>query len=124
MLSLDRINNVESCSGKFISDSTFIPADFFKYSFGITQIHNAAAQKVVLSFEADQAPYILTQPLHRSQNIILQNDQEVQVELEVYLTQELKMSILSYGQHVRVLQPEILRKEIKEIIESMKMNYK
>ena len=123
VLALDRINNVEGCRGKFISDSSFVPANFFKYSFGITQIHNAVAEKVILSFEAEQAPYILTQPLHTSQKIIMQNDKEVQVELEVYITQELRMAILSYGNLVRVLQPALLKKEIKKIIEIMNINY-
>jgi predicted DNA-binding transcriptional regulator YafY len=71
----------------------------------------------------DQAAYILSQPLHHSQKTILQNDQEVQIQLKVYITQELKMAILSYGKEVKVLQPKSLRTELKKVIETMVANY-
>jgi predicted DNA-binding transcriptional regulator YafY len=41
--------------------------------------------------------------LHHSQQVLLEN--EVQVELNVYNTQELKMTILSYGVAVEVIKP-------------------
>jgi predicted DNA-binding transcriptional regulator YafY len=123
VLALDRIANVENCKEKYISDDKFIPADFFKYSFGITQIHTAKPQTIVLSFNPDQAAYIISQPLHSSQKVILQNKQEVKIQLNVYITQELKMAILSYGQEVKVLQPKSLKAELKKIIEKMIINY-
>jgi predicted DNA-binding transcriptional regulator YafY len=123
VLALDRIVNIESCKGKYISDDKFIPADFFKYSFGITQIHNAKPQTIILSFTVDQASYIISQPIHPSQKVILQNEHEVQIKLKVYITHELKMAILSYGQEVRVLQPKSLRAELKNVIEKMVINY-
>jgi predicted DNA-binding transcriptional regulator YafY len=123
VLAIDRINSVESCNGNYISDNKFIPADFFKYSFGITQIHTAKPQTIVLSFSPDQAAYIISQPLHSSQKVILENENEVQIELKVYVTQELKMAILSYGQEVKVLQPKSLKAELKKVIEKMIINY-
>jgi predicted DNA-binding transcriptional regulator YafY len=123
VLALDRITNVESCKEKYISDDKFIPEDFFKYSFGITQIHTAKPQTIILSFTPDQAAYIISQPLHSSQKVILENEHEVQIELKVYVTQELKMAILSYGQEVKVLQPKSLKAELKKVIEKMVINY-
>ena len=96
---------------------------FFKYSFGITQVHNANPQTIILSFNVDQAAYIISQPLHPSQKVLLQNEHEVQIQLEVYITQELKMAILSYGQEVRVLKPKTLKVELKKVIEKMNINY-
>ena len=71
----------------------------------------------------DQAAYILSQPLHHSQKTILQNEHEVQIQLKVYITQELKMAILSYGQGVKVLLPKSLRAELKKVIDKMGVNY-
>lgn len=116
---LDRIKEVELCDEKYKSDDTFVPEDFFKYSFGITQLHDGKAEKVVLSFTPFQANYIESQPLHHSQQIIKRTNDEVWVQLEVYLTHELKMTILSYGTSVRVLEPAILRKEIRKTINEM-----
>lgn len=87
------------------------------------QRNNSKPQKVLLSFSPKQAPYILTQPLHHSQKTILENVREVRIELSVYITQELKMTILSYGENVKVFKPAILQKEIKATIKKMENNY-
>ncbi len=123
VLALDRIVNIESCKGKYISDDKFIPSDFFNYSFGITQFNRAKPQTIILSFSPEQAAYITSQRLHHSQEVILQNKHEVQIRMKVYITPELKMAILSYGQEVKVLQPKSLRAELKKVIEKMAINY-
>jgi predicted DNA-binding transcriptional regulator YafY len=102
----------------------FIPSQFFNYSFGITQLHEATPQKVILSFSPEQAEYIISQPLHHSQTIIIKNDEEVKIELMPYITKELRMLILSYGENVTVLSPGILKDEIKDCIEKMQELYK
>ena len=124
VLALDRINNLAISKGKFVSDPNFAADDFFKYSFGITQVHSAIAEKIILSFTPLQALYIMSQPLHHSQKIIKQSNDEVQVELEVYITAELKMAILSFGAEAVVLQPESLKNEIKSTIEKMNSKYR
>ncbi len=123
VFALDRINDLEFSGNNFVNDLDFAADDFFKYSLGITQLHNATAEKIVLSFTPQQAFYILSQPLHHSQKILLESDEEVQIQLEVYVTAELKMTILSFGAEVKVLEPECLRNEIKESIEKMKNLY-
>lgn len=71
---------------------------------------------MVLSFTPYQAPYILTQPLHHSQKLLLKHEQELQIELTVYITAELVMMVLGYGDQVRVLQPQSLKERIKGIL--------
>ncbi len=124
VLALDRMIDVEPCEAKYISDDDFNPEDFFRYSIGITQFHAAKPEKIVLSFTPAEAPYIAGQPLHASQKIIRQNAKELRIQLEVYITQELKMIILSYGPRVKVVSPKILRDEIKELISGMADLYK
>jgi predicted DNA-binding transcriptional regulator YafY len=55
--------------------------------------------------------------------VILQNEKEVQVKIQLYITQELIMTILSYGSNVQVIQPALLKKDIKETIKKMNMMY-
>lgn len=124
VFALDRINTIAPSKGKYVPDDNFIPSKFFNYSFGITQVHEADPQKVVLSFLPEQAEYVITQPLHHSQKMLVKNNDGVTIELNVYLTQELKMMILSYGESVRVLSPPALKKEIKERIAKMAELYK
>jgi predicted DNA-binding transcriptional regulator YafY len=123
VLALDRIQDISISSAKYISSPDFSSEDFFKYSFGITQVHDTKPEMVILAFSAKEAPYVITQPLHHSQNIISQDDNETTIELNVYITAELKMAILSFGNEVKVLQPTSLQDELKEIIKNMLANY-
>ena len=123
VMALDRINSINTSKSPYYSSDQFVPAQFFNYSFGITQLHEAAPEKVVLSFSPYQANYILSQPMHYSQQVLLTSDTEVQVQLEVYITAELKMAILSYGAEIKVLAPQSLKNDLKATIDAMKLNY-
>lgn len=123
VMALDRIQHIEKAKGKYIADNDFKPADFFRYSFGITQITGAKPEKVVLSFTKDQANYVHSQPLHRSQYVVKETNIRVDFGYEVYITHELIMTILSYGPHVKVLQPASLKKQIIDQIKEMNQLY-
>jgi predicted DNA-binding transcriptional regulator YafY len=124
VFALDRITGINATKEKFHSDNTFSPQEFFKYSFGITQLHKAKPERVVLAFNAAEAPYIISQPLHHSQNCLSEEGADPYViELNVYLTAELKMAILSFGKDVSVREPESLRKELADCVKAMVLNY-
>ncbi|RYZ24388.1 MAG: WYL domain-containing protein, partial [Sphingobacteriales bacterium] len=59
VMALDRIQSLEPLENSYTSDPEFNPQDFFQYSFGITQIHHAEPEEVILAFTREQAPYIL-----------------------------------------------------------------
>ena len=123
VMALDRINDVQTSSEPYASAPDFSPTDFFRYSIGITQVHGTRPEQVVLSFSQAQAPYILSQPLHHSQTVILENASELRISLHVYLTPELRMTILSYGPEVQVIEPASLREEITGLIADMGKKY-
>ena len=122
-LSLDRIEAIEHSSVIYYIDATFNGQDYFQYSFGITQFQNDLPHKVVLSFTPKTTPYILSQPLHHSQKIIQSTGTEMIIELNVYLTKELLMSILSFGAEVKVIAPEILQQQLKKEIDRLQKMY-
>lgn len=124
MFALDRIKNIANSDSDYIKVEGFDPDEFFKYSFGITQIHEAKPEKVVLQFTAYQAPFVLNQPLHHSQKVLKQNEDVVEIEYHVYITTELIMTILSYGKEVKVLQPQTLKDKIKATVQEMAAQYK
>lgn len=123
MFALDRIKNIANSDSDYIKVEGFDPDEFFKYSFGITQIHEAKPEKVVLQFTAFQAPFVLNQPLHHSQKVLKQNDDFVEIEYHVYITTELIMTILSYGKQVKVLAPQKLKNQIKATVQEMAALY-
>ena len=123
VFALDRIKNIAASDAKYIKVDGFNPADFFKYSFVITQIHNAEAERVILRFTTYQAPFVLNQPLHHSQQVIKQTDEFVELEYHVYLTTELIMTILSYGKQVKVVSPQKLANTIQATAQEMAALY-
>jgi len=123
VFAMDRIQEVITAKSVWVKAGNFSPQEYFRYSFGITQVSAAKPQRVVLSFSPLQAQYILSQPLHHSQQLIRQNDKEVRIELRVYLTQELLMMILGYGTGVKVIAPKKLVDDVKGIIRAMIRQY-
>jgi predicted DNA-binding transcriptional regulator YafY len=124
VFALDRINSIETTKERYRADQSFSPAEFFKYSFGITQVHDAKPEKVVLAFNANEAAYIISQPLHHSQKPLSEEGVHPYViELNVYITAELKMAILSFGKEVEVREPLSLRKELAACVKEMVLNY-
>jgi len=113
---LDRINKIEIIEETFERISSFKAPEYFKYSFGITSINKAKPIDVILSFKPTQAAYLKSQPLHQSQKILIDDDQELRIGIKVYNTYELKSAILSNGSDVKIIEPEELRLEIKQIL--------
>jgi len=121
-LALDRIMNVEISNSKYKSSKDFDESEYFKYSFGVTAYTNASPYKIKLLFNQSVASYILTKPLHLSQKTIL-NEKGLEVEIECYLTPELEMMILGYGENVLVIEPNELIERVNRRINAMSYLY-
>lgn len=109
---LDRIQNFD-----VEEDVAYIPnkeVDFEHYFddvFGVT-IPPSDVEKirVLLQFSKKQYPYIVSKPLHHSQEIV---DAENRIlAVEVRPTYEFTQLILSFGFDVKVLEPEPFKQEI------------
>ncbi len=109
---LGRIQELSIQRETFERIANFNPEDFFKYAFGITVLEGKP-EKVVLEFENKELRYILDAPLHPSQQLLKEGKETTQVQLEVYITTELVMNILSFGNKVKVIKPAILAEEVK-----------
>jgi hypothetical protein len=59
-------------------------------------------------YEPIQGKYIKSFPLHESQQIIIDNEDELRIKLYVYISHDLNMELLSYGNSLTVLEPKIL----------------
>ena len=117
-LALDRVIEMEISESGYKETAGFDEATFFKYSFGATVFANAKPYKVQLLFNKTVAGYLLTKPIHPSQVIIGDGD-DLTIEIECYLTPELEMTILSYGENVKVLAPQEMIERVKERIAAM-----
>lgn len=111
---LDRIVYVYITGKKFTPQKNINIATHFQHSFGIITPLNEPPQQVELSFTAEQGKYIKSLPLHPSQQILIDNEEEVRVQLQIHITFDFEMELLSYGNQVKVLKPLSLVKRIKD----------
>lgn len=115
---LDRMSNLEIKSKSFKKEP-YSPQKAFEHSFGIISPNGGDAQEIILSFDCEQGNYIKALPLHPSQKIISENDDEITFSLFVVPTYDFLQEILSYGSRVKIIQPESLRQTIKKEITKM-----
>lgn len=111
-LALDRIVNIAFAENvKYIKDDYNWEAHFDDI-IGATYPDEGEIQKIELHFDAHQANYIKTKPLHSTQKNYPQEDGSLKVTFEVIPNKELYSKILSFGESVTVLNPPELRKLI------------
>ncbi len=112
-LALDRIEKVDLdlktkyIQGKFDGD------DYYKNTIGVTVLNDEQCKEVVLEIDRTNAPYVITKPLHHTQEILekLPNG-GVRVQIKVHLNFELERLILGFGNSIQVISPRVLRNKI------------
>jgi len=109
---LDRISRLEITKRTF-SNNDFDVQKYFEHCFGIIVPKDIAEpKKVVLSINPLKWKFIQSLPLHESQKLIFESKKEVQISLVLYITHDLIMELLSHGNQIKVLQPDILKIEM------------
>lgn len=114
VFSLEKIKDLKEAPDAFILDSDFHPDRYFKYSIGVWHSYADEPEKVLLQFTG-LIDFVLQSPIHHSQTVTQEPDgSSLQIEIEVYPSEELTSMILGFGNYVRVLKPEWLAKQIEE----------
>lgn len=109
---LERISNLEVLSETFKPKMKH-PKDAFNEIVGLVY-SQSKVEDVVLSYSADQGHYIKTQPIHSSQKVLIDDENEFRIQLRVRPNYELQEQILKQGERVKVIEPKWLKEEIKE----------
>ncbi|UII25176.1 WYL domain-containing protein [Fulvivirga maritima] len=123
-LALDRIQEISlNKQLTFIEDPDFNADEHFKHVIGVTVERHQRPQKVHLAIDQKNAPYVITKPLHQSQQAVSQSTEGIEITIEVQLNYELERVILGFGNSVKVLSPERLKKRIKKIHEEAAQSY-
>lgn len=107
---IDRIHSFESTEKTLMppKEARFNAETFFKHCYGITSL-NQRPERIVLSFAPWRGNYIKTQPLHPTQRILINNEDELRIELHLINNNELRNLILSFGSSIKVISPMSLK---------------
>ncbi|HEY9008734.1 MAG TPA: WYL domain-containing protein [Ohtaekwangia sp.] len=116
-LALDRIISIKDCELKYIPRTKFHLPTYLHDVIGVSVNENGQAENVVLHADNETAPYIITKPLHHSQQVIETLPNGVVFSLKVQLNFELEREILGFGNRIKVIVPERLKRRIKDTLE-------
>lgn len=111
---IDRISELEVTDKIFKLKKEWKASENFSHIIGVT--YEGKRADIILSFDPFQGKYIKTLPLHSSQQIIADNNEEFKISLDVVINHELIQRILMYGENVEVVTPVSLRREIKRVL--------
>lgn len=111
---LDRISNL-LITNKNATPPRFDSEQYFRYSFGIT-VSEEEPVEIVLSFNPFQGKYIKTVPIHQTQTIITDNEEEFKICIKIKPSYEFYSKILSYGSDVKIISPDTIADKVKQQI--------
>ena len=121
---LDRIVRLDETAEEFELPKDFDAEAFFAENYGVFSGANIKAEKVVIRTYMPFTNYLRTLPLHHSQKELNSTADYTDFEFFLRPTLDFRLELLSQGNEVEVLQPESLRKEMKEEIIKMLDRYK
>lgn len=122
---LDKIKEVIESEMKFYTDTFFNPNDYFKYTFGIHHELSNKPLDIILEFYGTQIDQLMNHPLMATQkSTLIEGGKALRVELQVYNSYEIKREIFGYGKGVKVISPESLINDLKEMAQGIIEQYK
>jgi len=119
---LDRIVSFKAAKVPFIPN-TFVDFDtYFKDVIGVTVLPEVEVATIILKFQKDRFPYIVSKPIHSSQTVL--DVEDCLLQIKVQPNKELETLLFSFGPHVEILAPAWLRDSFADKIEENIKKYK
>lgn len=119
-LALDRILDIMEMTEKDYKPYTGVNFErYFEDTLGVTKTQKDRAYKIILWVNKYNAPYVLTKPIHSSQQLLKQDDTGITIRLDVVWNFELEREILGFGECMKVLAPRLMQSKIRKRIERM-----
>lgn len=121
---LDRIKCCDITEEQFNYPQNFSPAGYFNDFFGVsTDGYTKMPCRVVLRAYRELPRYLITQPLHSSQELIGQTEEYAEFSYWLTPAFDFVQEILLHGDQLEVVSPKHLREHMKSILENSYRNY-
>lgn len=123
-LALDRMISINRTGRHFKKKDIQEVVQRFEDVIGVTVPDDQVKTKIILKVNNESLHYILTKPLHQSQNLIEKMERYSFVSLDVIPNFELESNLLSFGENIVVVEPASLKESLKKRIVNMAGSYK
>lgn len=115
LLALDRIVSLTLTDQRFEYDKDFNPAGWFRNCYGIVRDSDVPVEKVIIRAFGKEANYLRDLPLHHSQREVDNADGYSDFELTLSPTADFWTPLVARGATIKILQPQWLAEEIKNL---------
>lgn len=123
-LALDRILSITFALEVNYEICDFNPDTYYKNTYGVTVLADKDIIEIEMKVDSKNAPYVLTKPLHSSQEMIGEYvDGSILISLKVHHNFELERLLLGFGPSIIIMKPRRLRNKIKKLTERSYNNY-
>ena len=119
---LDRMEDPKILEDEQITPQGFDADTYFQNAMGITS-YKGEAKKIIIQADEIASKYIKSQPIHHSQEVLKESKDGTYFTFKLLLSEELIRTLLSYGGEIEIIEPEQLKKALKERISAMKKRY-
>ncbi|HMI02769.1 MAG TPA: WYL domain-containing protein, partial [Pedobacter sp.] len=120
---LDRIQSIEDHEAPYRENTTLDLAAYYNDLIGVTKSPGQRDCEVVFWIDSDNAPYVITKPLHHTQKLLREDETGKVFSIRVILNFELERELLGFGAKMRVLGPRILVKQMKAQLQKTMERY-
>lgn len=112
---LDRIHNLMETSNTFRRDNSIDASTLFKDSCGIWDDPAIPVEEIELSYSPLDGKFLKAMPLHHSQEIISDNEEEFRIRVRLRITNDFVMALLSRSSSLTVIKPLSLRERVRDV---------
>lgn len=122
---LDRIQDLQISKTTFREQYNHNVKEIFHNAFGIINESNdgGGPQDVLLSFTVEQGNYIKSYPLHHSQEVVSETEDEVLIKLRLAVTHDFMMELLKYGPALTIRMPKYFGRELMNMAQQVVKKY-
>ena len=124
--SLDRIHEITYPEVSFIENTSFDSEKYFQNRLGVSDglDDDSSIEEVVLSFPKAKGLYVLSKPIHSTQEKLHENSNEIHIKLQLMINYELVREVVSFMDGVKVMSPPRLQQKVTEVFTDCLKQYK
>ncbi|THV60826.1 WYL domain-containing protein [Flagellimonas alvinocaridis] len=113
-LALDRIQDFTETNENIKKDQIEW-GDYFDDMIGVSKNEDDKPIQVKLKFDKKRIKYVLTKPIHgATQKLDVADSDKSTILIEVVPNRELYQTLLSFGKDVRVIEPDLVKEEMRK----------
>ncbi len=122
---LERIEDIRLLFNKRFNEQDIDAEKYFRHTIGIT-VTDKEPEEIIVAFSPFQAKYLVSQPIHSTQELLEQTDKQGRhyFRFKLIPTFEFTALLMGWVDEVEVIGPDWYREEVKDKVEKMGKLYR